>query len=122
MPRYYVNGIDLTAVADAIREKAKIDDILIFPNDFISAIQQIVTQPIILQDSEGYLYFPAEEDLNNTSPVAGVGEAGYMELTISGGNSSSKVDEGQADYMIVAEDDLSSYIVGTGAADYMAIA
>lgn len=41
MAEYKVTETELTDIANAIREKGNINDILIFPNEFISAIEAI---------------------------------------------------------------------------------
>ena len=95
----------------------------------------------IYQDDEGYLHFWPEAKIDISDPIVGYGQVGHMiihsvvdptspvvdegqadYMIVAADKTSSTVDEGQADYMIVADDDTSSYIVGTGAADYMQIA
>lgn len=39
---YFVNSADMTAVADAIREKGGTEDALVFPSGFVSAIENII--------------------------------------------------------------------------------
>lgn len=43
MSKYYVDGADLTSVADAIREKAQTSGLMIFPDDFIQTVEDMST-------------------------------------------------------------------------------
>lgn len=73
MAEYLTNTTDLTAVADAIREKGGTSALLVYPNGFVTAIQSIdttggrkpatvtITSPDYTGDCYGSFIFPTLE-------------------------------------------------------------
>ena len=84
MAEYLTNTTDLTAVANAIREKGGTSALLVYPNGFVTAIQSIdttggrkpatvtITSPDYTGDCHGSFIFPTLE-----------GHIGNMEYNLS---------------------------------------
>lgn len=66
MPNYMVNDVSLTSVANAIRVKGGTSSPLVFPEGFVTAIENLPTESTgpggdVTQDSQGYLILNDED-------------------------------------------------------------
>lgn len=93
---YLINRADLVSVADAIRERAQTSDPLVFPNEFVTAINNLggsgatltVTTPaegITVTVTKGELIYTKTTGADGTSVFSGL-ETGTWTIMISDGS------------------------------------